>query len=70
MERLTKIEVQWIVGELENLAATYRNAAKQSAEVESFERSLCNLKAEQYDALAKKLSASVQNGNKRIAIDY
>ena len=56
--------------ELENLSATYRNAAEEPTESGSFESRLCNLKAEQYDALAKKLSASVQNGNKRIAIDY
>ena len=57
MQAFTKIEIKWIIDELE-------------AEITGAARSLYILRAEQLDVISGKLRTAIEAGDKRIEIKY
>ena len=66
MQSFTKKEIEWIAREIADAAERLKQV-RGTAETQ-LERSLCTLRAEQFQIIAEKLSAVVANGDKRIAI--
>lgn len=67
MQTLTRNEIQWIAGELSREADRLTNVGELTAATQ-IERGLCQLKAEQYRAIAGKLKAALEHNDRRIAI--
>lgn len=71
MEHITKIEAAWIADALaEKSRACERAANMKLADSTKLDKGMYKLRAEQYAGLAERLRKAVENGDKRIAIDY
>lgn len=68
MERFTKTEITWLIGELDKLATEYRLAADKSEH--EMERGMAHLRSEQLSGISDRLDRAVKNGDKRIEIAY
>jgi hypothetical protein len=67
MQAFTKIEIKWVIDELE---AEMKQLKSLSAVETGAARSLYLLRAEQLDVISGKLRAAIEAGDKRIEIKY
>lgn len=67
MQAFTKIEIKWIIDELE---AEIKQLKSLSTVETGAVRSLYILRAEQLDVISGKLRAAIETGDKRIEIKY
>lgn len=69
MQKFTKTEIEWIIGELDRTAA---NLKQQAANKESagLAAGFMNLRSEQFAKLADKLKKTILEGSKQIKIIY
>ena len=71
MEHITKVEVAWITDVLKSESLSYRHKAEElKKDGNQTGAALYILRSEQYAALSQKFDRVLQNGGKRIAIDY
>lgn len=69
MQSLTKVEIHWMVDELNKLsAALLSNSEKE--ESAGVAAGMMRLKSEQYASIADRLQKALDNGSKRIEIKY
>lgn len=69
MQAFTKIEIKWIIDELEAEVKQLKALCLMEAAT-GLERSLYILRAEQLDVISGKLRAAIEAGDKRIEIKY
>lgn len=69
MQTLTKTEVSWMVKEFEQQSAAMAREAKQKGTA-AIDRSFLQLRSEQFQSIAAKLTAALNHGDKRIEIKY
>ena len=67
MQAFTKIEIKWVIDELE---AEMKQLKSLSAVENGAARSLYILRAEQLDVISGKLRAAIEAGDTRIEIKY
>lgn len=69
MQKFTKTEIEWIIGELDRAAANLKQQAtkKESAGLAA---GFMNLRSEQFASVADKLQKAIAEGNKRIEVTY
>lgn len=66
MQKLTIIELHWVIRELENTAEEFMQMTIKTEN--NNERALLKLRAENLYSVAKKLRIAIDNEDKRIAI--
>lgn len=69
MQAFTKIEIKWIIDELEAEVKQLKALCLMEAAT-GLERSLYILRAEQLDVISGKLRTAIEAGDKRIEIKY
>ena len=69
MQSITKIEMGWIINELEKSAAELREQAAK-AENAGLAAGMMELRSEQFASIAERLGKALKAGNKRIEIKY
>lgn len=69
MQAFTKIEIKWVIDELEAGVKRLKALCLMEAAT-GLERSLYILRAEQLDVISGKLRAAIEAGDKRIEIKY
>lgn len=68
MEKLTKQEIKFCINVLDINAKDLRKEAETLSDYAAWQRA-CIAQAENYDRIIKKLTAALNEGHKRIAID-
>lgn len=66
MQSFTKIEISWIITELEKAAKSYEKQARETPD-KQFAK-MYQLRFEQYTDISSRLRAALKKGNKRIQI--
>ena len=66
MQSFTRQEIAWTAKEMSEASDRLKQAAEVAAA--EIERGLCLLRAEQFRSIAEKLTAAVENGDRRIAV--
>lgn len=69
MQKFTKNEIIWIIGEMDKAAASLKNRADQDS-AKGLAAGLMNLRSEQFANIADKLQKVIDENNKRIEITY
>lgn len=69
MQKFSKAEIEWIIGELDKVAANLKQQAmkKESAGLAA---GFMNLRSEQFASIVDKLQKAIVEGNKRIEVTY
>lgn len=69
MQKFTKTEIEWIIGELDRAAANLKHKAIKE-ESAGLAAGFMNLRSEQFASVADKLQKVIAEGNKRIEVTY
>lgn len=69
MQRFTKAEIEWIIGELDRAAVHLKRQAIKE-ESAGLAAGFINLRSEQFASVADKLQKVIANGDKRIEVTY
>lgn len=69
MQAFTKIEIGWMVDTFKQAALVKREAIKEGS-LPEMERSILELRAEQFESIASRLASALEHENKRIEIKY
>lgn len=69
MQKFSKTEIEWIIGELDRAAVHLKRQAikKESAGLAA---GFMNLRSEQFASVVDKLQKVIADGNKRIEVTY